>query len=123
MRAAAQFNRPTHGIAAAVAHGDDAHLVSVFFAEESAGAGSSCVIDRHDPRCDRRILQHDFVGNVLDLFQFRRTDRLRMREVETQTIRRDEGAFLRHVIAEHLAQSFVQKMRGRVIVPDRAGLE
>jgi hypothetical protein len=38
-----------------------------------------------------------------------------MGDVEAQAIRRDERALLRDVIAERHAQSFVQKMRRRVI--------
>jgi hypothetical protein len=41
-----------------------------------------------------------------------------MREIETQPVGGDEGAFLRHVITEHLAQRFVQEMRGRMIPAD-----
>ena len=34
VRAAAQLDRPAHGVAAALAHGDDPHLVAVFLAEQ-----------------------------------------------------------------------------------------
>ena len=64
--AAAKLHRPAHGVAAALAHGDDAHLVAVFLAEQRARAGRNRVIDRHQPRGDRRVLQHDVVGDVLD---------------------------------------------------------
>ena len=43
---------------------------------------------------------------------------LRMREVEAQPIRRDQRAFLRDVIAEHLAQRLVQQMRRRMVGAD-----
>ena len=43
-----------------------------------------------------------------------------MREIETQTIGRDQRALLRHVIAEDLPQRLVQQMRRRMILPDRA---
>ena len=43
-----------------------------------------------------------------------------MREVEAQPIGRDERTLLRHVIAEDLAQRLVQKVRGRMILPDGA---
>ena len=39
MGAAAKLDRPSHGVAAALAHGDDAHLVAVFLAEQRARAG------------------------------------------------------------------------------------
>ena len=43
-----------------------------------------------------------------------------MREVEAQAVGRDQRAALGDVIAEHLAQRFVQQMRRRVIGADRA---
>ena len=53
-------------VAAALAHRDDAHLVAVFLAEQRARAGRDGVVDRHQPRGHRRVLQHDVVGDVLD---------------------------------------------------------
>ena len=102
----------------ALAHRHHAHLVAVFLAEQRARAGRDGVVDRHQPRGDGRILQHDVVGDVLDLFQFLRRDRLGMREVETQPVGRDQRALLRDVIAEHLAQRLVQQMRGGMVLPD-----
>ena len=49
-----------------------------------------------------------------------RRDRLRMREVEAQPVGRDERALLRDVIAQHLAQRLVQKMRRGMVLADRA---
>ena len=46
-------------------------------------------------------------------------DRLRMAEVEAQAVGRHERALLGDVIAEHLAQRLVQKMRRRVVGADR----
>ena len=46
-------------------------------------------------------------------------DRLRMREVEAQPLRRHQRAALRDVIAEHLAQRLVQQMRRRMVGADR----
>ena len=120
MRAAAQFDRPAHGVAATLAHGDDAHLVAVFLAEQRARARGDGVVDGHQPRGDRRILQHDVVGDILDPLDLAGAHRLGMREVEAQAVGRDQRALLRHVIAEHLAQRLVQKMRGRMILPDGA---
>ena len=54
---------------AALAHRDHAHLVAVFLAEQRARAGGDRVVDRHQPRRHRRILQHDVVGDVLDALQ------------------------------------------------------
>ena len=49
MRAAAQFDRPAHGIAATLPHGDDPNFVAVFLAEQRAGTGLPRVVERHDP--------------------------------------------------------------------------
>ena len=76
MRAAAQFDRPAQAIAAALAHGDDAHLVAIFFAEQRAGTRRNSIVDRHDPRGDRRVLQHDAVGDVLDALKLLAAHRL-----------------------------------------------
>ncbi len=43
-----------------------------------------------------------------------------MREIEAQAIGRHQRTLLRDMIAEHLAQRLVQKMRRRMISPDRA---
>ena len=49
-----------------LAHRDDAHLVAVFLAEQRARAGRARIVERHQPRRHRRVLQHDVVGDVLD---------------------------------------------------------
>jgi hypothetical protein len=48
------------------AHGDDAHLVAVFLAEQRARARGDGVVDRHQPRGDGRVLENDAIGDVLD---------------------------------------------------------
>src|SRR5947199_5784 len=57
--AAAELHRPAHGVAAASAHGDDAHLVAIFLAEQRARPRRDRFIDGHQPRGHRRILQHE----------------------------------------------------------------
>ena len=85
---------------------------SPYFSPNSARApdarASSSAISRV---FDRRILQHDIVGDVLDPLKFLGCHRLGVREVETQPLGRDQRALLRHMIAEHLAQRLVQQMR------------
>ena len=103
----------------ALAHRHDANLVAVFFAEQGASAGVAGVVHRHQPRRDLVVLQHDVVGDVLDATKLVRRDRLRMHEVETQPVGCDHRTALRDVIAEHLAQRFVQQMRGGVVGADR----
>ncbi len=124
MRAAAQLDRPAHGIAAGllriVTHGDHAHLVAVFLAEQRARAGCDGVVDRHQPRGDGRVLQHDVVGDVLDALDLGRAHRLGMGEIETQPVGRDQRALLRDMVAEHLAQRLVQQVGRGVILADGA---
>ena len=122
MRAAAQLDRPAERIAAAavriLAHRHDAHLVAVFLAEQRARAGGARVVERHQPRRHRRVLQHIVVGDVLDPLDLLGRHRLRMREVEAQPVGRDQRALLRDVIAQHLAQRLVQQMRRRMVAAD-----
>ena len=105
-------------VAAALAHRDDAHLVAVFLAEQRRAPEATRVVERHQPRGDRRVLQHDVVGHVLDPLELVGGHRLGMREVEAQPVGRDQRALLRDVIAEHLAQRLVQQMRRRMVGAD-----
>src|SRR6201999_1678446 len=64
---------------------------------------------------DRRVLQHDAVGDVFHFGKFFGRDWLGMREIETQTIRPAERPLLRNVIAENLTQRLVQQVRRRMV--------
>ena len=119
MRAAEQLDRPAERIAAAVTHRDHAHLVAVFLAEQRARAGAAGILERHQPRGHRRVLQHDVIGDVLDPLQLLSRHRLRVREIEAQPVGHHQRALLRHVVAEHLAQRLVQQMGRRMVLPDR----
>ena len=74
------------------------------------------IVQRHQPRRDRRVLQHDVVGDILDPLDLLGRHRLGMREVEAQPVGRDQRTLLRHVIAQHLAQRFVQQMRRGMVL-------
>ena len=90
---------------------------SPYFSPNSARAPEAMrIVDRHQPRRHRRVLQHDVVGDVLDALDLVRAHRLGMREVEAQPVGRDQRALLRHVVAEHLAQRLVQQMRRRMVL-------
>src|SRR5262249_43506562 len=54
----------------------------------------------------------------LDPFKFFERHWFRMGEIEPQPVRGNEGALLRDVIAQHLPQRFMQKMRGRMVLPN-----
>src|SRR5688572_6548936 len=98
-----------------VAERQHAHLVAVLLAEE-----------RHRTRLDRRIVGHvaDVAGSVpadfrvhhpLDRLELLRGDRLRVREIEAQPVRRDQRPFLDYVRAEDLAQRRVQEVGGGMV--------
>jgi hypothetical protein len=102
-----------------IAHRHDANLVAVLFAEQRTRTRLLGVLDAHQAGFDRRILQHDVVGDVLDLRHFLRRDRLGVRRSRSAAGRRDQRALLRDVIAEHQAQRLVQQMRRRMVRADR----
>ena len=94
---------------------------SPYFSPNSARAPDAMrVVAAQQARDHRRVLQHDVVGDILDPLDFLGRHRLGMGEVEAQPVGRDQRAFLRHVIAEHLPQRFVQQMGRRMILPDGA---
>ncbi len=66
-----------------------------------------------------RVFEHHAIGDLFDLGQFLIGDRLGMGEIETQPVRRNERAFLRDMVAKHLAQSLVQQVGGRMIGANR----
>ena len=120
MGAAAQFDRPAERVASTLAHGYDAHLVAILLAEQGARPGFARIVHPHHAGDDLAVLQHDVVGDVLDALQFLRRDRLGVREIEAQALRRDQRATLGNVIAEHEAQRLVQQMGRRMVGADRA---
>ena len=60
-----------------------------------------------------------FVHDALDVAPLVVGERLEVREVEAQPIRRDERAGLAHVRAQPLAQRGVQQVRGGVVAARR----
>ena len=97
------------------AHGDDAHLVAVFLAEQSASAGRARIVEAHEPRRHLGVFQHNVIGDVLDFFELGARDWLRVGDVEAQPLGRNQRALLRHMIAEHHAQSFMQDVGRRMV--------
>ena len=61
------------------------------------------------------VAQHFLVDDVLDVLQFFVFDRGEVREVKAQMIGRDQRPGLLHMLAENLAQSRMQQVRGGVI--------
>ena len=119
MGAAAQLDRPADACCREPSPIATTRTSSPYFSPNSARApearASSSAISRV---VDRRVLQHEVVGDVLDLRELLGRHRLGMREVEAQPVGRDQRALLRDVIAEHLAQRLVQEMRRGMVGAD-----
>ncbi len=92
-----------------------AHFVAVFLAEQCQRAEVERVLVRHLTHFRFDVASDLGVDQVLYAPQLVRAEGLEMREVETQTIRRNQRAFLLHMRAQHLTQRRVQEMRRRVI--------
>ncbi len=122
--AAAQFDRPAHGVAAGTVGFwpiATTRTSSPYFSPNSARAPEA----RASSSAIRRVVTGEFcstivVGDVLDLLDLLGRHRLGMREVEPQPVGRHQRALLRDVIAEHLAQRLVQQMRRRMVLADGA---
>jgi hypothetical protein len=94
MRAAAQFDRERLS-RRVVAHGEHAHFVAIFLAEQRFGARRDRLVGRHQPRRDIGVLAHDGVDLGFDALEFFRRHGLGMAEIEAQPVRRDQRALLR----------------------------
>ena len=111
MRAAAQFLRE-------IAHRYDADALAVFFAEQSHRPGCSRIVEGHDICADIETLADLFIDDPLHLPDLFRRHRLKMHKVKAQPVRIHVGAFLLHVVAEHLLQGGLEQM-GRAVVVSR----
>ena len=97
---------------------DDAHELAVLLAEQRGNArlasgGERCLVGEHGG-----IGHDDVVADALDLEYLLVGHRLEVREVEPQTVGRDERARLLDMVAQHLDQRRLQNMRGGVVAGD-----
>src|SRR5699024_4684333 len=101
MGATTQFDR-------IIAEAHYAHDVAVFFIEESQRAFRNGFIIRPgiDFSCD--ISTYLGIDLGFDSIQLVAVDRLEMRKVETQSLRRHQRALLAYMAAQHIAQRRVQ---------------
>ena len=90
MSSAAQLDRPSLPVATRFTHGDDPHLIAVLFAEQGHRTGLACLVQAHQPRLDTRIQADLTIDAGLDIRQLRRGDRLVVRDIEAQAVRRDK---------------------------------
>ena len=72
-------------------------------------------VKAHEPRRHLGVFQDNVVGDVLDFFKFGARDRLGVGDVEPQSLGRNQRALLRHMIAKHDAQSFMQDVGRRMV--------
>jgi hypothetical protein len=96
-------------------HGDHAHLVAVFFAEQSHCAGGDGLFERQHLGFDAAVAQDLFVHQPLHFLDFRLVHGGIVREIETQARRLHHAARLLDMRAQHLPQRGVQQVRGGVI--------
>ena len=109
MGAAAELGRE-------IAHANHADLVTVLLAKQRLCALFLCLFDAHDLGLDRMCRPNLAVHQRLDLFDFFRGQRRKVREVKAQSVRAHKAARLVHMIAEHLAERLVQEMRAGVVL-------
>src|SRR5580704_1956385 len=111
VRAAAELER-------LVADADDANVVAVLLAEHRDGAALLGLLDRQDVDLALGVRADIGVDEILDLALLLVGHRREVREVEAQPIGRDQRAFLRDVVAEHVLERVVEQVRGRVVRAD-----
>ena len=116
MRAAAQFDRISAVCVMIVAaHGEHAHFVAIFFAEQRFGAG----FDRLSVGIRRVETSEFWRMTAFTWFSMRSSSSgvtgLGWREIEAQPLRRDQRTFLRHMRAQHALERGMQQMRGGMI--------
>ena len=112
MCAAAEF------LAEVAAYRYDTNLVSVFFTEERCGACLFRIFETEDFRGNVFKTADDFIGTLFDLLKILCGNSLKVIEVESQTVRRNTGTRLRHVVSQNFFQSRVENMRGSMVSGD-----
>ena len=97
MRASAELHREAR-------HAHDAHDVAVFLGEERHRASLLGLVKAHVRDLDVLALEDDLVDECLDVSELLRRDRLEVREVEAQAVRRDRRAGLVDLVADDLLE-------------------
>src|ERR1700728_4459042 len=100
---------------------NDANHVAVLFPSHPDRSGLSCFLERKHA-CDqmRVVADHlvDAVGDGTPLFGRQRT--FRRAEVEAHAVDANPRTSLIYLVAEHVFERALQKMRGRVVPPNLA---
>ena len=101
------------------AHGDDAHLVAVLFAEQRHGPGLDRLAGVHEARRDLGVAPDLGVDFGFDRSQLVGLDGFGMADIEAQPRGRHQRALLGDVLAQAAAQRGVQQVCRRMIGADR----
>ncbi len=101
-----------------VADGDHPHFIAVLFLEEGEGPLLDGPVEAGPMVLDRIVGQDSRVGVPLDGGQLLLSQGLGMGEVKAQTIGRNQGAILAHMLAQLGPQLRVEHVRGRVVAHD-----
>ena len=86
MGSATQFDGIVAAFAASAPHRQHANLVAVFLAEQCQRTRCDCIVGRHQPRAHLFVGADFFVYLGLDRRDIVFAQRLRMREVEAETV-------------------------------------
>ena len=79
------------------------------------GAVPACLVERRLERVDRRVREDRAVHTLLDRLALLECQLRRVREVEAELVRAHGRPRLDDVLAEHLAERRLQKVRGGVV--------
>ena len=118
MGAAAQFNRVAAPALPGTAHRQHPHFVAIFLAKQRQRARFDRIIGGHQPGGNLFVGADFGVHLGFDCRNVIGRERRLMREIKPQALLGNHAAFLRHVPAKPIAQSRVDKVRGRMVGAD-----
>ncbi len=110
MDPAAQFDRIIALALALCAHRQHADFLAIFLAEQRQRACRYRIVRSHQPGLDCLVSADLGVYLSLDRGDFLACERLGMREIEAETVVRNQRALLGDVIAQLVTQSGVEQM-------------
>ena len=99
-----------------VSHANHTDLVAVLFSEQCLSAFLLRILDAHNLGLNRVSRLNLAVHEFLNLLDFRRGERRKVREIKAQSVRAHKASSLVHVVAEHLAKRLVEKVGAGVIL-------
>lgn len=113
-----------HNLIQAELESDDSHRVGVAFSKDCTQSRNLLSFsERHVFGVHADSLLNPLVAELFDLCNSRWGDGLVVREIESETVRRDERTLLINVVAEHFTQGKVKNVGASVVVADRPAAE